>query len=110
MRVISANIYKWNLGDCSNNGISSRYHEVLIPCEDGWQEIDENNPPENFCIMEKREFRDHTFVHLVPYHLANSGKWTMMGGTFAYSSDSRFIDCTDGFGWQPIAIHDRVED
>lgn len=109
IRVLSAAIYEPYYGNCSNNGISTCYKEILIPCEDGPIEIDDNNLPDNYCTMEVFEFGGRKSVHFTPYNLAKSGKWTMFGGTFAFSSDARFARCTKGFGCQPIQIHDRVE-
>lgn len=103
IKAITASIYRNpKYGDCSNNGITSKYDEIIIPCSDGYIDIDTDNLPENYCEFE------HGFagsVHFVP-HFLKSSTMGMMGGCFAYSSDSRFSRL---YGSQPVAIHDRVE-
>ena len=103
LKCISAEIYKPSYGDCSNNGITSRYTEILIPHDQGWIEVDTEDLPENFCSIEIRELFGNTYINLVPKTIRE--RWHMMGGCFAYSSDSRFRD----FSEYPIPIHDRIE-
>lgn len=107
IKCLSVEVYKFPLGDCTNNGVSGKYGKLLIPCDDGNESVDLDNPPENFCVIEKRVLWGDKHYYIVPYALKQSGKWTMMGGNFAYTSDSRFKECTES--WQPLPIHDRVE-
>ena len=100
IKCLSVDVYKFPLGDCTNGGVSGKFSTLLIPCEDGNVVVDSENLPENFCVVEKR-------ISIVPYALKKSGKWTMMGGNFAFTSDSRFKECTES--WQPLPIYDRVE-
>lgn len=92
--------------DCTNNGVSSRFDEVLIPCEGGYVEVDEDDPPENLCYVARTMFCGELYVHLKP--VGTLKKWSMAGGNFAYSCDSRFSYLI-GNGGYPVAIHDRVE-
>ena len=74
MKAISANIYRANRNvDCSNGGISSRFDEVLIPCETGWIEVDETNPPENLCRIVTRNLGFTEYTHCEPYAAVCSG-------------------------------------
>lgn len=50
---------------------------------------------EDICGGERR-------VRAIPASLLRSGVWTMFGGNFIYSSDSRSFS-------HPVKIHDRVE-
>ncbi len=102
VHVISAEIFRWSLGDCSNGGMSSRHKEVLIIVDRGMPlEFDENNPPENLVVMEEG-FMGHKYLR--PFKSADPNKTGyMFGGNFAYSSDSRFP-----FDY-PLGIHDREE-
>lgn len=106
MKAISLNIYKSRFGDSSNGGISSRYSEVLIECEDGYIEVDENNPPENFCVVVKRHLFGETFMHIEPYKETDKGcvGW-MAGGCFCSTPDSRFSRISR----YPLSLHDRQE-
>lgn len=103
IHAIGLNVYKHYKTDCSNNGISSKYSEILVECADGYVELDTDNLPENFCIINKRHLFGKDYYNLIPKHLKDSGKWSSFGGCFAYSSDSRFE-----FDY-PLPIHDRVE-
>tara|TARA_Y100000389_G_scaffold4207_1_gene4001 strand:+ start:4274 stop:4591 length:318 start_codon:yes stop_codon:yes gene_type:complete len=94
-------IYKSPLGDSTNNGLSSKSDSLLlvgIGIENGPFETSDG---EDYLVCEYRERYDDFIA--TPKSLKDSGKWTMFGGNFAYTSDSRFP------GKHPIKIHDRVE-
>lgn len=93
--------------DPSNGGVTSKYDEVYIPCENGYLDVDEDDPQ-----LMKVVFRDvfgRTVVHLEPMKAVPAGHvgW-MNGGCFASSSDSRVSDELHGF-YGAVAIHDRCE-
>ena len=107
MRALPISIYEdKKIGNCSNNGISSRYKEVLLICDDGFVEIDENNPPENLVKLVVRNLFGGEYKHLEPYRRFDKGcvGW-MMGGTYAGCSDSRFREISQ----YPLPLHDRQE-
>lgn len=107
MRALPLGIYEnKRIGNCSNHGISSRYKEILLICEDGFVEIDENNPPENLVKLVVRNLFGREYKHLEPYRRFDEGcvGW-MMGGTYAGSSDSRFTRISS----YPLPLHDRQE-
>jgi len=102
---LGADVYRSGDYDCTNGGLSSAYDRGVITGyginEDS--EIfspDEENPHyvivRDICCGKER-------LRAIPADLLESGKWTMFGGNFLYSSDSRFP--ADA----PIKIHDRVE-
>lgn len=105
IRAIRVPIYmsKRNCGDCSNNGISARYDSVLIACDDGFIEIDEDDIPENLCKIVNEPFGGHDNVFVEPWKSKDEGNigW-MMGGSLVYSCDARF-------GGVPLRLHDRQE-
>ena len=108
MRALPIEVYRGANGyDCTNGGISSRFKELLLICEDGWMEIDEENPPENLVKAVVKKYSFATTVHIEPYVNPTGCGW-MFGGNFAYTSDSRFRDT---FGWSvdAVSIHDRQE-
>jgi hypothetical protein len=112
-------IYK-NGQDCSLGGYSSKCNnsEIRFKSErtstidaKGFTEteaksiailLDEKNEPdcliavEDICCGTRR-------VRAIPTSLIRSGVWTMFGGNFIYTSDSRGFE-------HPIKIYDRVED
>lgn len=91
--------------DCTNNGISNRFTEILVEHPQGYIEVDLDNPPENLCVFRTLWLGGNPYHRLIPYSIAESGKHSMFGGNFAYSSDSRFRE----FNEYPLPIHDRVE-
>lgn len=111
--------------DCTLNGWSSRFTHVCVVNASGPFEPDENHP----AVLIRRH-RTMPALHIVSVADHESGKWTMFGGNFLYSSDSRFAEaCNDimmhGNDWPTkpdgrysipshmsfgaINIHDRIE-
>lgn len=108
-RALPVGIYRNSrTGDCSNHGISSRFNEILLLCDDGFIEVDTENPPENLCKVVKRNIGFTEFVHIEPVASVSRGNvgW-MNGGAICHTSDSRFHRCT-GIDY-PICLHDRQE-
>lgn len=104
MKALPISVYKCNsYGDCTNGGISSKYDRLLLICEDGFIEVDENNPPENLVEVVEG-FRGHKYIR--PFKKADKNKTGyMMGGNYAGSNDSRFTKINP----YPLPIHDREE-
>lgn len=92
-------IYKNPLGECTNGGVSSK-HKRAVVTGFGMPEIFEVG--DDSCLLELVQRRDGT------YYAKPKGetRWTMFGGNFVWSSDSRFRRICEA----PIAIHDRIED
>lgn len=107
IRVQPINVYRNGKYDCTNNGISSRFDELLCVCPDGFKTVDMDNPPENLVKVVKREFAGRMIYHVEPCVEPNGAGW-MMGGNYAATSDSRFSALVDG-QYGAIAIHDRQE-
>jgi len=98
-----------SLGDSTNNGLSSKTdHAYLVwnvdPInQDQILEDFYNEKEEDFFVGVERSLFGKYSMIAVPYSIYKSGRHSMMGGNFLYTSDSRFpVDA-------PIAIHDRVE-
>lgn len=107
VKGLTLHVYRWNLGDCTNNGISSRYDTLILIGEgvEGPVSVDLENPPENVVKMVRRKIRGEEYLHLEPLDGCNNGgrKWYMSGGNLAYTSDSRFPSR------YPLSVHDRHE-
>lgn len=105
MRAIRIDVYRNELyNGCSNGGITERYDELLLVCDDGNIEIDENNLPENLVKMVSRNLRGGEYKHIEPYAPATQFGW-MAGGLVAGCSDCRFFKMSQ----YPLSIHDRQE-
>ena len=104
MKFISVSVLRDSyIGDCTNNGISSKSNQVYIEHPQGW--ISEEHAPEALRVdLIKREIFGSTCLSLKP---SNTKRHCMAGGNFAWSCDSRFRQLISN---QPVAIHDRIED
>lgn len=103
MRALSISVYK-NRSDCTNGGVSSRFNDLLLVCDRGNYEIDENNIPENLVKIVTRNVFGTEYKHIEPYKPATEVGW-MSGGNIGYTCDSRFSDLSR----YPLNIHDRQE-
>ena len=105
MRALPISIYEdKGIGNCSNNGISSRYKDVLLICEEGYVVIDENNLPENLVKLVTRNLFGKEYKHIEPVAKPSGAGW-MAGGSLVYSCDSRFREMSE----YPLSLHDRQE-
>ena len=89
-------------GNCSNNGISSRFDSILLLCDDGPVEVDLDNPPEELCVLVRRVLFGREADYVRPYKNAEGCGW-MFGGDLVYASDARFPSN------HPLCLHDRDE-
>lgn len=103
MKGLTAQIFRWNLGDCSNNGISSRVDAVTIIGEGRETEIFEPTAERPAVYIERRKLHGEIVLTARPIGVPHG----MFGGTFIYTSDSR-MPKTSQFS-HPIPLHDRVE-
>jgi len=93
--------------DCTANGVTSiknkgRY-TFFVPCEDGNYTLDDiNNHSGEAVILVPGE--KGGAINFSPEGTENV--WTMFGGNFVYSGDSRF---GRAYGRQPVHVHDRIE-
>ena len=90
--------------DSSNNGVtfvSSRC--LVVPCEDG--HITEEDVVEHGMVV--LELKPSSVPGYPPKFVPRGEKrWTMFGGNFVYTSDSRF---GKKYGHSPVKVHDRIE-
>lgn len=91
-----------SIGNCSNNGISARFNDILLLCDEGYIDVKGDEP--NLCKVVKRNILGNEYMHVEPVANPNGIGW-MAGGTFVYSSDSRFNKISN----YPLALHDRCE-
>jgi hypothetical protein len=102
---IIAHIYDSPMGNHSNDGISARHKQVCVVNVDGPFEPTPDTPA---VRLTKRSTGN---VVCVPLGLED--KWTMFGGAYIATSDSRFtkaVEKLSGYNHSfPVALHDRVE-
>ena len=116
IHCLKVDVFRNHFGDCSNNGISKYFNELLLACPDGPDTFDsEKETPINFCMIERRRFSfsDAEHLNIVPACVDASGRvvkrpgWWMNGGNIANACDSRFSKLCGHY--YPLAIHDRQE-
>ena len=105
MKGLIAWIYR-NGSDCSNGGISSRCDKDVVVGPD-IPEIFEASEDMPAVKIVKRVIAGSLYVHAEPLTWRESDEITgMAGGTFIYSTDSRFRECVNEY---PVSLHDRGE-
>ena len=100
---LHVNVFRCGLfKGCSAGGPSERFEQFTLvdPSVSGPFEPSKDSPEINI----RRINCGGEYIFAVPASLAD--KQVMAGGSFIYSSDSRFRDVCP----YPIPIHDRVED
>lgn len=102
MNKIPTYVYKNSLGDCTNNGLTSK-HDRLMLCYGDLNQEEINELPEDSLILIERVLWGKPAPYAVPVEIYKSGRHSMAGGNFVYTSDSRFP------GSAPLSVHDRVE-
>ena len=104
-------IYRDDLGDCTANGVTSpkRNHRGLCLTN-----VDGPFAPDSEYPAAKLEKVTHSWgshVRIVPEE--TEGKWSMMGGNYAATSDSRFSEAVEELlghnFYGALPVHDRVE-
>lgn len=109
VKGLTVYVYRSALGDCSNNGISSKYDKLILIGEgvEGPVTVDLDDPPENVVqLVKRRLFGTEEYLHVAPLDDTHVGgtKWYSYGGNICCSSDSRFPSR------YPLKIHDRREE
>ena len=99
-------VYKTNGVDCTANGISSKSNELCIINIDAPFSPNKNRPA---ALLVKGNLPNT--VRIIPAYVDDKKTWTMFGGNFAYSSDSRFNDAVEKIASfrGAVQIHDRIE-
>ena len=102
MSYISVNVYRSGGSDCSLNGVTATDDNYLVV------------PVVNGNITEE-DIVKRGYVKLIPGEKGGcinfvpesvNGNWSMAGGNFVYTCDSRF---SRAYGHAPVSVHDRVE-
>ena len=100
--------YSSELGDCTNGGESASAKGFTVTNCEGPFEPCENYPAAELVVAEPIGGRK--ILRLIPE--SKKGKWTMFGGNYATTSDSRFSElCEELLGtnfYGAVAVHDRV--
>jgi len=98
---LPVDVYKNTDGyDCSLNGVTNQNLKLVVPCPNGHitqEQVDEHG----YTVLVVGEAGG--VKHFKPV----TKKWTMFGGNFVYTSDSRFREL---YGNAPVKVHDRIED
>jgi len=107
---LSIKVYRWNLGDCSNEGESARADSLCVVNVPGPFNPRPDSPA--FELVEGRGGRGHAILR--PVGAKKPGMiGPMFGGNYASTSDSRFSealrDLTGASHYGAVPIFDRYE-
>jgi hypothetical protein len=102
---ILGHIYDSPLGNCSNGGVSAKHTQVCVVNVDGPFEPTQDAPAVRLIKL--------STGNLVCVPVGLEDKWTMFGGAYVCTSDSRFTGAVERLSCYnhsfPVALHDRVE-
>lgn len=109
-----AEVYRSNLGDCTNGGISRAAQLTIMNIEGPFEA--RADAPAAMLV----QGLSHDTVRIVPAAFKAfenrwipDPRWTMMGGNYAATSDSRFFQAIEAIlghrFYGAVAIHDRIE-
>lgn len=101
MKTILACVFRNSLGDCSNSGLTSREDTLVLHYGSG---LDLDMIPGDELVLVERTLFGKESNYAIPAEILRSGRHSMFGGNFIYTSDSRFPSDA------PIKVHDRLED
>lgn len=94
--------------DCTNNGVTNRFSRLNVVNVEGPFDPTDDCP----AVMLVKGNLPGT-VKIVPLDEMGTGSWTMFGGNYAATSDSRFTAAvekiTGGRFYGAVPVHDRVE-
>ena len=100
--ALPVNVYRSSMGDSTNNGLTSKKDNLMLVF-DGVKSPFKTKEGEDYLVLDTVNVGGKTYTFAVPKSIKDSGKHSMFGGNFIYTSDSRFpFD-------NPIKVHDRVE-
>ena len=107
-------IHKWDLGDCTNDGVSAREGVqglCITNCDGPFEPCDKY--PAAQLVTKDFGIGMGKIVKIVPTEELDKGSWTMFGGNYAATSDSRLTAKVDEMlghhFYGALPIHDRVE-
>lgn len=103
---LTVHVYRHDLGDCSNNGVSARFDRLTITNIEGPSTPSQDAPAARLVQRPR-------VGNVVIEPEETQGQWHSFGGCFAHTSDSRFSEAVRNmsgyeFGFA-VPIHDRVE-
>ena len=102
VKALPVDVYRTGNVDASNGGLSSENDELMFVFDD-LQSPFETEEGEDYLVLVKRNLFNKEVLSAVPKSILDSGRHSMFGGNFIYTSDSRFPSNA------PIKVHDRIE-
>ena len=94
--------------DCTNGGVTSKYHTLCVTNVDG-----PFGPDDDIPAVKLMPGNLPGTVKIVPEEEIEKGSWTMFGGNYASTSDSRFSEKIEKMigsrFYGAVPVHDRVE-
>ena len=103
MSTVLTLVYRNNLGDSTNNGVTSGQDSINLHYGPDADLADLNDFPDDDLVLVERRLFGKKAWYAVPIGAYKNNKQTMFGGNFVYTSDSRFP------GSAPLPVHDRIE-
>lgn len=103
MSKVLSYVFKFPLGDCTANGVTSKVDSIYLHYGPDADLADLEDLPDDDLVLVERTIRGRDAWYAVPVEAYRTNRHTMAGGNFIYTADSRFP------ADYPIAVHDRIE-
>ena len=99
MKKITTFVFRNNLGDATNWGLTSREDVITLH----YGEINPDEVGDDDLVLIERVLWGEQSNYAMPGDIFKSGRCPMFGGNFVYTSDDRFPSDA------PIKVFDRLE-
>ena len=99
MKKITTFVFRNNLGDATNWGLTSREDVITLH----YGEINPDEVGDDDLVLIERVLWGEQANYAMPGDIFKSGRCPMFGGNFVYTSDDRFPSDA------PIKVFDRLE-
>lgn len=114
MRKTLVFVYRDSLGDCTNNGATSRHSQMTFFWECSKEQAlsyckEYNINPDSALVLIKRELWGEDHSYAAPLIWPSDKLGPMFGGNFIYTSDDNFYKMCGLKTASPISVHDRFE-
>lgn len=115
MKYVKVCVYRTAyLGDCTNNGVSSRHDSMTLFYGCKRQEVldyckEKGIDPDGCLVLVERRLRGEQYSYATPLVHQTGKLGPMFGGNFIYTSDSRLAEAMGTSVSVPVKVHDRYE-
>lgn len=115
MKQIRVSVYRAaDMGDCTNNGVTSRHRSMILFYAGTKDEAmaycqEKGIDPDRCLYLVERTLWGEQHNYAVPLVRPDNVCGPMFGGNFVYTCDSRLAQAMGTTTTEPVSVHDRFE-